>query len=244
MDSFSRVKLPDNGRTPEAFTVLIGDAWAASLQTRPAMRVMLAREFRSMLPEGIAEMLPYTLVADLFLRNSDSYVAAMLHESFHACQGLRAPERLEAAEWAAIRQRKAYPYRDETFVANWQAELDLLQAAVRAEDALETVVLAQQFLAQRALSPELIAYEQQREWQEWVERVALYLELSILRQAYLHHEYQPVVAQAVTGTLYAGDTVTLAVTLWPQTAVAPFTYTLSIMSKFLAWAGYTIPFRA
>jgi hypothetical protein len=36
------------------------------------------------------------------------------------------------------------------------------------------------------------------------------------------------VAQAVTGTLYAGDTVTLAVTLWPQTAIAPFTYTLSI----------------
>jgi len=36
------------------------------------------------------------------------------------------------------------------------------------------------------------------------------------------------VAQAVTGTLYAGDTATLAVTLWPPTAVAPFTYTLSI----------------
>jgi hypothetical protein len=34
--------------------------------------------------------------------------------------------------------------------------------------------------------------------------------------------------QAVTGTLYAGDTATLAVTLWPPTAVAPFTYTLSI----------------
>ncbi len=36
------------------------------------------------------------------------------------------------------------------------------------------------------------------------------------------------VAQATSGTLYAGDTATLAVTLGPETAVPPFTYTLSI----------------
>jgi hypothetical protein len=36
------------------------------------------------------------------------------------------------------------------------------------------------------------------------------------------------VAQAISGTLYAGDMATLAVTLWPETAVPPFTYTLSI----------------
>lgn len=36
------------------------------------------------------------------------------------------------------------------------------------------------------------------------------------------------IAQATSGTLYAGDTATLAVTLGPETAVPPFTYTLSI----------------
>jgi hypothetical protein len=197
---YYRTRLPDDGRTPEAFTVLVGDFWAASLPTRAAMRVMMAHEFRTMLPESVADILPYALAADLFLRNSDSYVAGMLHESFHAYQGMQAPERLAAAEWAAIRQGAAYPYREETFVADWQTELDLLQAALRAEDESETAVLVQQFLTQRDarrvaanLSPALITYEQQR---EWLEGTALYIELSILRQAYLDNEYRPVAAMA------------------------------------------------
>ena len=55
-----------------------------------------------------------------------------------------------AAEWANIRHQEDYPHDDEAFVADWQVELDLLMAAVRAEDKAETAVLAQQFLDQRA----------------------------------------------------------------------------------------------
>lgn len=197
---YFRAALPANGQTPEAFTVQLGDDWVASLPTRSAMRVLLAYQFRDLLPDGVSEALPYALVANLFLRNSDSYVAAVLHESFHAYQGLRAAERLAAAEWANIRQQAAYPWQDESFAADWQAELDLLQAAVQAVDEAETAVLAQQFLDQRTtrrqaanLSPALTAYERQR---EWVEGLALYNELNILRQAYVHDDYHPVAVMA------------------------------------------------
>lgn len=197
---YYRAPLPDNGQTPQAFTVLVGEQWVASLQTRPAMRVVMARQFRDMLPGGVSEVLPYALAANLFLRNSDSYVAAVLHESFHAYQGTLVPEKLAAAEWAGIQDEANYPAEDEAFAAEWQAELDLLVAAIRAEDDGETAVLVQQFLADRAarrnaahLSDALIDYERLREWEEGL---ALYTELNILRLAYNHDDYQPVAAMA------------------------------------------------
>ncbi len=134
------------------------------------------------------------------MRNSDSYVALVLHESFHAFEGLSAPQRLLAGEMANIRHQDAYPYQEEAFVAGWQAELDLLTAALQAEDDAESAVLVQQFLAKRAarreaarLSETLVGYEQQR---EWVEGLAFYTELAILRLANADADYQPVEALA------------------------------------------------
>lgn len=81
----------------------------------------------------------------------------------------------------------------------WQEELDVLSMGAeaawgKANDA-EVLALVQRFLTQRqdryrslGLSPELIAYEQQR---EWVEGLARYAELATWRQAYLDEEYQP-----------------------------------------------------
>lgn len=193
---YFRSPLPEDGATPQAFTVQVGDQWAASLPTRPAMRVVMAYQFRDMLPGGLSETLPYTLVADIFLRNSDSYIGAVLHESFHAYQGLQTPARLAASEQTNIRYGDDYPHEEASFVADWQMELDLLQTAVRAETDAEAAELTEQFLAQRAarrananLSTPLIDYERQREWQEGL---ALYVELDILRQAYNDNEYQSV----------------------------------------------------
>lgn len=187
------------GVSPEAFTVRVGDRWVASLHTREAMHVTLAHQFRDMLPGGVRETLPYGLAAGIFLRNSDSYVGAMLHESFHAYQGLRVPERLFAAERANVRSEGSYPSEEAAFVEEWQTELDLLQEAVRAGDGAETADLARQFLAQREarrtaanLSDALISYERQR---EWLEGLALYNELEILRQA-ADDDYWPVEAMA------------------------------------------------
>lgn len=190
----------DEGVSPEAFTVTIGDRWAASLHTREAMRVTLAHQFREMLPGGVREALPYGLAAGVFLRNSDSYVGAFLHESFHAYQGARVPERLAAAERANFRNQDAYPSGESAFVEDWEAELALLQEAVRAEDAAATAELARQFLDQReerrtaaGLANELVVYEQQR---EWLEGVALYNELEILRQAQIDGDYRPIEGMA------------------------------------------------
>lgn len=191
-----RAPLPENGQTPQAFTVLVGDRYAASLPTRPAMRAKMAGEFRGMLPGGISELLPYTVAADLFLRNSEAYVGAVLHEGFHAFQGTQAPEKFDAANWATIRQEGNYPAEEETFREAWQAELELLKAAVKAEGEEEVMELTGQFLAQRearrtaaGLSAELIDYERQL---EWLEGLAFYTELEMLRLAYSHSEYRPV----------------------------------------------------
>ena len=71
--------------------------------------------------------------------------------------------------------------------ADWQTELDLLAEALRSTDQTRTLEQVRQFLTLRAsrresasLSPELIAYEQHREWLEGLGR---YAELEIWRQA-------------------------------------------------------------
>lgn len=191
-----RALLPETGQTPQAFTVLVGERYAASLPTRPAMRAKMAEEFRGMLPDGISELLPYTVAADLFLRNSEAYVGGVLHEGFHAFQGMQAPEKFDAANWATIRHEGSYPVEDEAFRDAWQAELNLLKAAVQADDEKEAAELAGQFLAQREarraaadLSAELIDYERQL---EWLEGLAFYTELEMLRLAHSHSEYRPV----------------------------------------------------
>jgi len=196
--------------SPEAFTVLVGDRWVASLHTREAMRVTLAHQFRDMLPGSVREALPYGLAAGVFLRNSDSYLGAMLHESFHAYQGMRVPERLLAAERTNVQHAGAYPLEDASFVEDWQTELDLLQEALRTEEVADVADLARQFLAQRearraaaGLSDGLVGHEQQR---EWLEGLALYSELEILRQAHAADDYRPVEAMAADPEFDGYDT--------------------------------------
>ena len=188
------------GVSPQAFVVLVGERWTASLHTREAMRVILAHQFRDMLPDGASEALPYGLAARVFLRNSDSYVGAMLHEAFHAYQGARAPERLFASERTNAQYQNAYPREEASFVEDWQTELALLQEALRAEEAAQMTDLVRQFLTQRearrtaaGLSDGLVTYEQQR---EWLEGLGLYNELEILRQAYVADDYEPLEAMA------------------------------------------------
>ena len=208
-ETYYRQPLSD-GLSPEAFVVLIGDRWVASLHTREAMVVTLAHQFRDMLPGGVSEALPYALAADVFLRNSDSYLGAVLHESFHAYQGLRVPERLFAAERTNAQHQNAYPREEASFIEDWRTELALLQAAVRAEEAAETADLARQFLTHResrraaaGLSNGLLLYEQHR---EWLEGLALYNELEILRQAYTHDDYRPVEAMEADADFDSYDT--------------------------------------
>ncbi|MBE2224345.1 MAG: hypothetical protein IAF02_22585 [Anaerolineae bacterium] len=192
--------LPASGETPQAFTVKVGEQWAASLTTKEWMQIALPQEMREQLPPVIQQIFPYFLVSDLFIGSSDKFISLIAHEAFHAFQGEMVPDQLAAAE-TAVRQSNNYPWHDDAHRADWDVELDLLTQAVEAEDVAETAVLAQQFLAQRAerrqaagLSAEMIAYENQR---EWLEGLAKYVEMEIWRQASQAPDYQPVEMMAV-----------------------------------------------
>ncbi len=189
--------LPANGATPQAFTVQVGDRWAASLTTMEWMRVGLAEEIRADLPPAVAAVFPYGLFLDQLLSGSDQFISLIAHEAFHAFQGQVAPQRLAAAE-AASRQEAGYPW--ETTAAAWQSELATLAAAVAAPTDAEAARLAGEFLDSRArrraemgLTPAQIDFEQQR---EWLEGLARYAELAIWREAAADPAYQPVAALA------------------------------------------------
>lgn len=195
---YYRQPLPSGGETPQAFTVKVGERWAASLLTNEYMKITLAAQFRRELPAIIRPIFPYALAGNIFLRGADGYIAGLVHESFHAYQGLVAPQRLAASERSVSVGEANYPWDDVAFEEAWQTELDLLAAAMRAQTESESRTLAQQFLAQRAqrrqaadLSSALQDYERQR---EWLEGLARYVELESWHQASLAAEYHPVAA--------------------------------------------------
>ncbi len=183
---YYRQTLPATGETPQAFTVVVGERWAASMTTKEWTAIGLRQQIRQDLPAPLAAIVPFRLVNRLLVRGSDGYISLLAHESFHAFQGTAVPERLAAAE-GALAAEAAYPWPDAGLQAAWQAELDLLAAALKAETVEETAVLATQFLAQRqqrrqdaGLTDAQIDFERQR---EWLEGLARYVELEIWRQA-------------------------------------------------------------
>jgi hypothetical protein len=193
--TYFRQKLPANGDTPEAFTVMVGERWVASMQTFEWMKISLANQFRQDLPGFLKPVFPYRLAVKIFFSSSDQYITSLLHESFHAYQGLVANGRLESSEKTNSTVQDRYPWSDEKLQADWQKELDLLVEAVQAPSDQRMRELAMQFLTQRearrtsnGLSQEFIRYEQQR---EWLEGMAKYSELEIWREAATTPGYSP-----------------------------------------------------
>jgi len=195
---YYRQELDTSLDTTQNFAVQIGDRYTASLTTGDFAPIGLANEIRSELPPVLSDLLPLRLYTGILLRGADGYTSLLAHESFHAYAGSMAPEKLAQAEQAS-RSQDHYPWEEQPLIDAWQEELDLLsmgaEAAWGEATEAEVLELAQRFLAQRqnryltmGLSPELIAYEQQR---EWVEGLARYAELDIWRQAYLDKDYQP-----------------------------------------------------
>lgn len=197
-EPYYRQLLPPGGETPQAFTVRVGEQWAASMPTQEWMEISLSNQLRADLPAFLVPIFPYQIANGLLLRGSDGYISLLSHESFHAYQGTVVPARLAAAETAVSHSESRYPWEDVAFQDAWQAELDLLTTTVQAETEADMVDLAQQFLAQRAhrrqtagIRSDLIEYEQQR---EWLEGLARYVELETWRQASLADDYQPILA--------------------------------------------------
>ncbi len=193
--TYYRQPLPDPDVTPENFTVLVGDRWAATMGTKEYMEIGFYQGFRQDLPPVVRELFPYRLLWANLMDRSETYIQALEHEAFHAFQGSVAPDRLAAAE-RANRAEGRYPWDDAGLQEAWHAELKSLQQAALAKTEGEVGDLAREFLARRdqrrkaaGLDAELIDYERQR---EWLEGLAKYAELAIGWAAGAAADYAPV----------------------------------------------------
>jgi hypothetical protein len=157
-------------------------------------------QFPDELPPNIRPIVPYRLVWKLIMGNTETYIGGLEHESFHAFQGSQALSRLAAAEYVSPME-KQYPWGDAVMQESWQNELDLLLQAVRAPSDTECKDLARQFLAARdqrredsGLSQEMVNYERQR---EWLEGLAKYNEITIVRLAGSFPGYVPLATLSI-----------------------------------------------
>lgn len=162
---------------PQSFAVPIGNDWVASLGSLELVNREIFLNLRRDLPPVLGKLVPYRLVA----MGQDYGQSALLHEMFHVYQHTQNPERFEQSEALYRQQRAAYPYKDESFAAAWEAEGQVLAAALKAKDDSDSRKFARAFLVARdarrreaALSPAMIAMEQER---EWLEGTALYVEI-------------------------------------------------------------------
>lgn len=175
--------LPDPDITPEAFTVRVGDQWAASMQTYDWMKISLVEVIRADLPDFAKPIFPFKLFINQLVSGQDQYITLIVHERFHAYQGILAERKLTKAEVTNLEQQDNYPWTDEALETAWRAELALLVEALEEENPEQQAALVNEFLAMRNdrrnnanLNNDLISYEQQR---EWLEGLARYAELKI-----------------------------------------------------------------
>jgi hypothetical protein len=175
---------------PQNFAMPVGGQWAASMATKSQTDAFLIQVFRDILPPVIEDIFPYRLM----IQPSEVQISGTIHESFHVYQQLQAPERLAEAE-RAHEIGDHYWQVDTNMREAWKSEIDLLKQAVMAEDDTHARGLARQFLQQRAkrraeanLSPDLVDYERQLEWEEGL---AKYVEVDAWREAYQHADYHP-----------------------------------------------------
>jgi hypothetical protein len=192
---YYRQRLPDPDITPENFTVLVGDRWVVSMQTREYAEIAFYAGFRKQLPSWLRGVFPYPLAWKLLMGETDTYIVALEHEAFHSFQGIMVPSRLEEAE-IVNRVGSQYRWDDPALTDDWHGEMVRLVQAARARSDGEAIELARQFLAARkkrrsahGLNSDLVNYELQR---EWLEGLAKYAEVSIGRVAATTPGYEPV----------------------------------------------------
>jgi hypothetical protein len=187
---YYRQRLPDKGATPQAFTVRVGESWVASMTTQDWTAIAMGNEIRDAFPSLLRPFVPYRLAARIFLglaMDTDGYICAIGHESFHAFQGIVASVRIENGENALAREGKRYPWNDRLFNEGWKAELNLLADALLTKDDKHMIELGQKFIALRKarrlsfnLDTNLVDLERLREWEEGL---AKYTELALWKCA-------------------------------------------------------------
>lgn len=196
---YYRQRLLNPDITPENFTVLVGERWVATMQTKEYGEIAFYAGFPERLPSLLRPVFPYRLAWRLIMGETENYLAALEHEAFHAFQGSVAPGRLAEAE-AANERESEYPWDSSALDEAWKQEMDLLVRAVRAPASETAADLGRQFLLRRderrastGLSLGLVDYERQR---EWLEGLAKYAELALGRVAGATPGYMPLPALA------------------------------------------------
>ena len=194
---YYRQPLSSPDKTPENFTVKVGEKWVATMMTREYAKVRMVSDMRGDLPPGIRSVVPYRLIWNVVMGATETYVGGLAHESFHAYQGTNLPDKLAAAE-RSYQWEEGYPLEQDAFIEAWKHELDLLMKAVLASSLEESRDLSKQFLAAReerrkqaGLTYGSLTYEQNR---EWLEGMAKYAELTLQRRAGADPDYQPLPA--------------------------------------------------
>jgi len=194
---YYRQQLPPD-RTPQAFTVRVGESWAASMTLRDWTILRMGNELRDALPAPLRLFVPYRLIGrgmgSLF--GTEWFISAVEHESLHAFQGQITPERLARSETFFSESGNDYPWDDPAMTEQWKIEMKILVEALKAEDQQQRGSLVHDFLSKRAerrqnagLDSLMIQLEQSREWEEGL---AKYIELAIWKAAANSTGYQPV----------------------------------------------------
>jgi hypothetical protein len=187
---YFRTPITDPKKTPEGFTVLVGDRWVATFQTREYSQVAFYGNLRQNLPPFISNLVPVRLVWSLVMGKTESYIAILEHESFHAYEGILEADKLDAAE-SMVSVEQNYPYS--TMDEPWKQEMNMLVQAAQAATDAGAINFTRQFLQMRTsrragLSAEQVDLERLREWEEGL---AKYAELEITRLAGADKGYQP-----------------------------------------------------
>lgn len=186
-----RQPLPASGETPQAFIVQVGDQFAASMTTRDWMKIRTVKMIQKELPDFLTPFIPYTIF--LSRLNSDWYISAILHESFHVLQAKSAYDKLKKAE-AATSLEQEYLWNDPDFREKWLKERRLLAEVLETNDLKKLKELGHRWLnlrtdRRKGLPKKLIQYEKER---EWLEGLAKYAELKIWMNADQNENYKPV----------------------------------------------------
>jgi hypothetical protein len=162
--------------TPEkqSFAIKVDGLWAGGLTVKDEMDAQVPRLFREKMGL-VGRMVPYRL----FILDADRYVAAIVHEQFHAYQAVTNSKRFERAN-ATYQASERYPWDVSGYRDAWLREVDLLKKAEAAQTVQEKAELAGRFLAARrerrarflAGAPDLLGYEQEVEWLEGLGKYA------------------------------------------------------------------------
>lgn len=191
---YFRQPIISSEQVPEAFTVKVGDYYAASITTKEWTEIKLTQMIESDLPSFIKPVFPYFLLTNKL--NSDWHISAIIHESFHALQADKAPERVLSAE-ASNTFERSYPWKNPDFREAWLNERLLLGWILKTRDDQSFRERTKEWLKLRESrrhtfnTPKLTEYEQER---EWLEGMAKYAEIRSLVLASNSELYEPLPA--------------------------------------------------